>query len=985
MNRRLLCGLLVAFQTVPAIGQISGPPTTPINTPTTFSTTSGGTNYHTWVFQDSLDFSRSTTTVTNLSTNMNGTGSSTIVRDENGEWFVFMSVLAASGEIYRFEFGHDPTITSPQRYTAVTVPGANHLAIDVVRDDVTGNWHGFLVAVNTMWRLDFGNSLRNTPTVTPPMTFTEGIPNPRQITVIKDQGKWFAFVGNYLDKVGRFEFGNSLTNAPTNTSAIMPNSTYKHGTAVTGLGNYFALHKEDGKWYMVTTQYTLIYLLEFGPSLENTPTFRLLREQTPVNDPQMHRMSSIGLVSDCKNNLYGYVSQGEASSGFLKLNFNGSVTNIPTISSITGFTVEQLTGIETAVPFVANDGLYFVINYFSNNKPLRRVKVMDFPSGTAADTNSVTQSYAATGTYDVTMIRNMASPKGTSTFCHEVTVGSAGLPQPGPFTDSAVNVCVGQQQVRYTVPPVAGATGYNWSYSGTGYTINGSGNSITIDFGLNAQSGTLSVIPTNGAVSGQARTLAITVNPLPSVTVTPKGNDTICLGTSRQLTASQRAQTRYQWQHNGNNVGTNNRIYAATAAGVYKVIATDSLSGCAAASNDSVRLFTTTPPSASIANGTTLSICQGDSVTLNAQPTGAGLRYRWVGGAAAATDTFAQLVVKTAGSYRVAVIDARQCTDTSVATAVIVNARPTATIIPSGGIAVCQGDSVDLQAGTQAGASYLWLRDGAPLSGSVSSLRTGLSGAYRVVVTSPQNCRDTSVATNLSVLAPPVIEVTPADTSFCEGGVVNLQVNTQDTGLDFQWRNTAGAISGATADWFQTFIGDTYMVIASRTGIAGCADTAEALVTVHAIPNPNISWDGATLRADSGYATYEWFADGVSVETSTSHTYVPILPGTYQVRVTDINGCSAMSNSQNITDLAIHTVSAGTRVEVYPNPTRDRLHIVANIPVRAQLYTPEGRMVAAAAHDGVVELNHLSTGVYLLHITDMRGHSIGYERIIKFN
>ena len=65
---------------------------------------------------------------------------------------------------------------------------------------------------------------------------------------------------------------------------------------------------------------------------------------------------------------------------------------------------------------------------------------------------------------------------------------------------------------------------YNWSYSGTGHTINGTGNSVTIDFDGTATSGTLSVTATNSCGTSPARTVDITVNPLPVATFSYDGS-----------------------------------------------------------------------------------------------------------------------------------------------------------------------------------------------------------------------------------------------------------------------------------------------------------------------------------------------------------------------------------------------------------------------------------------------------------------------------
>lgn len=84
--------------------------------------------------------------------------------------------------------------------------------------------------------------------------------------------------------------------------------------------------------------------------------------------------------------------------------------------------------------------------------------------------------------------------------------------QPTSFTVSSAVVNVGQNGVVYSVPNIPGVI-YTWIYSGTGATINGSGNSITIDFASNATGGTLSVTASNNCGTSPALTMAITVNP----------------------------------------------------------------------------------------------------------------------------------------------------------------------------------------------------------------------------------------------------------------------------------------------------------------------------------------------------------------------------------------------------------------------------------------------------------------------------------------
>ncbi len=94
--------------------------------------------------------------------------------------------------------------------------------------------------------------------------------------------------------------------------------------------------------------------------------------------------------------------------------------------------------------------------------------------------------------------------------------------RPSKFTSAPPTVCQGSTGNVYTVPNVPGNT-YNWTYSGSGHTINGTGNSVTIDFSTTATSGTLSVTATNACGTSPSRTVNITVNLLPVATFSYSG------------------------------------------------------------------------------------------------------------------------------------------------------------------------------------------------------------------------------------------------------------------------------------------------------------------------------------------------------------------------------------------------------------------------------------------------------------------------------
>jgi hypothetical protein len=80
---------------------------------------------------------------------------------------------------------------------------------------------------------------------------------------------------------------------------------------------------------------------------------------------------------------------------------------------------------------------------------------------------------------------------------------------PGPVTGPSTFI-PGTTGVTYSVGDIPGATNYNWSYTGTGVVINGSGKNVTLDFSSNATGGQLKVAGENACGTGPAALLDLT-------------------------------------------------------------------------------------------------------------------------------------------------------------------------------------------------------------------------------------------------------------------------------------------------------------------------------------------------------------------------------------------------------------------------------------------------------------------------------------------
>jgi len=84
--------------------------------------------------------------------------------------------------------------------------------------------------------------------------------------------------------------------------------------------------------------------------------------------------------------------------------------------------------------------------------------------------------------------------------------------QPAEFTQGLNIACQGQENITYSVPNDP-TVSYNWSYSGNGASITGTGHSVLLSFSNTATDGVLSVSASNDCNTSAPRTMNITLVP----------------------------------------------------------------------------------------------------------------------------------------------------------------------------------------------------------------------------------------------------------------------------------------------------------------------------------------------------------------------------------------------------------------------------------------------------------------------------------------
>ncbi|HEX2684481.1 MAG TPA: T9SS type A sorting domain-containing protein, partial [Ferruginibacter sp.] len=282
----------------------------------------------------------------------------------------------------------------------------------------------------------------------------------------------------------------------------------------------------------------------------------------------------------------------------------------------------------------------------------------------------------------------------------------------------------------------------------------------------------------------------------------------------------------------------------------------------------------------------------------------------------------------------------------------------------------------------------------------------------------------TSPARNVlvTVNTPTTISTQPVNQTICTDKVATFSVVAAGTGpFSYQWQvstnsgNTwtnvtnGGVYSGATTSTLTitappvSMSGNFYRVVIN--GAAPCASVTsfQVVLTVNPLPTvvisaapytslfPGLITQLTSTVSPNAAATYTWLRNGVTVAgagTGSLNVDVDHL-GAYQLRVTDVNGCTNVSNIINIKD------SATGKCFIYPNPTSGqfqvRYHSVANniLPRTLTVYDAKGDRVftqlytIGRPYDRMdVDMRAYGKGLYWVEIGDANGNRLTMCRVV---
>lgn len=560
-------------------------------------------------------------------------------------------------------------------------------------------------------------------------------------------------------------------------------------------------------------------------------------------------------------------------------------------------------------------------------------------SATTAGPHTVTYSSGGAKTVSLTITDGAIS---TETKTDYITVNP--LPAAAGTITGTSSVCQGSSNVSYTVPAITGATSYSWAYSGQGVTINGTTNTVTINFSASATSGTLTVRGVNSCGNGTLSTgYPITVNPLPAAPTVGTITQPSCTVATGSVVLT--GLPAGSWTLNpGDRTGSGSTVtITGLAPGTYNYTVTNS-NGCT--SEESADVNINAPPAvptAPVIGAVTQPTCavSTGSVGISGLPSSGTWTLTRNPGGTEVTGTGITYTVSgiTAGTYTFTVTNEAGCVSPASAS-FTVNAPLPVPAVPVHTIDCSLGFNfgvITVTSPTGTGYDYR-LDEGAWQSGTTFS--NVVNGTHSITVRNSSGCTTTGpeFSVNCGCVNPPLLTLSATSGSTCGITAVTVAGNTfggsaTSVTISENGGGTVTPVSSAVSPFTFTYTptaadaGRTVIITVTTNNPLGtpcAAASATYTLAVNALPvapvpgtvtHPSCAVPTGSVVLNSLPATGDWTitrtpGGQTTTGSGTSTTITGLAPGTYSFTVTNANGCVSASSANVVINAQPDTPSA---------------------------------------------------------------------------
>jgi rRNA maturation protein Nop10 len=526
---------------------------------------------------------------------------------------------------------------------------------------------------------------------------------------------------------------------------------------------------------------------------------------------------------------------------------------------------------------------------------------------------------------------------GSATYINQVQVNQS----PGLIATSNSPVCAGR-------PIYLNATASEPLFSVTwtgpnGYSVTSLSPGISL--ATPAMSGVYTATANVPGCGGIPATTSVVVNPsISSVVIT--GSSSLCVGQNLTLTATEVNSASYLWQGPGGFTAATRQVIRnavnTSMAGTYSLFVTQSGCGATRMLMQSVNIFNTAAPTASIVNSPS---CVGNAVFLNSTNVPGATSFRWDGPnsfvSTAQNASISNVQMNRNGVYTLTVTHPT-CGSFTTSVSLIVNPVSNNYMLVAN-TPGCIGSTLSLSSTLPTGgtATHLWRApNGATYSTrgiSIPNAQSADAGTYTYTVNSP-NC-GTNTRTLRFVINDPTVVTATANGPLCIGQAAYFNA-TGPVGTTYSWSGPSAYVSSfqsASRSTVQLAHAGVYTLNATVPACGVVTRTANLVV------NPCRTSD-ASIDATQDGVVQDAFNEAVQSENV----------------LTD--------NQEKLNSL-----------KVYPNPFRDELNLIwSDMKVFSlKLYDLNGKvLIEAEPGEGFeyhIEVNDLPSGVYLLAVQTSAG------------
>ncbi|MEZ5359608.1 MAG: PKD domain-containing protein [Candidatus Zixiibacteriota bacterium] len=532
--------------------------------------------------------------------------------------------------------------------------------------------------------------------------------------------------------------------------------------------------------------------------------------------------------------------------------------------------------------------------YFESESKNATTFSWDFGDGSTSTAENPNHTYAAAGTYSVSLAVSNNCGSDTETKFEYIIIYP---PTVSDFSMSDDEICIGKT-ISFTNESEH-ASSYSWDF-GDGVTSTDESPSHSY-----TAAGTYTVsLQAFGICGNPIKEKTVWVDPTPTAEFTTSVNDG-CESNVVTLTNLSQNGKSYSWDFGDGETSTSaspgTHTYAATGTYTIRLVVTNDCG------TDGIEHpVTITEVGMPVADfiGDPLDICAGQSVSFTNLSTNA-YAYQWhFGDGSSSSETNPSHTYSTAGRYTVTLMAANECgADTTMKSYyVVVRSNPIADFYTYS-YTFCTGDSVAFNDDSQDATTWSWdFGDGATSTERYPYHAYTSPGTYTVSLTVTNACGDdTETKVNYLTINPtPIADFTTDGTQFCVNTPIEFD-NQSSYGDTYLWNFGDGTTSTDPNPTHTYAAAGTYTI--SLTATNDCGDDTETkteylviletpIADFSAKPR-SICTGGEVAFADNSTHALTWiwdFGDGAtSTVQNPTHTYTTA--GIYAVSLTVTNPC----------------------------------------------------------------------------------------------